>query len=164
MVNAHHKRVSCDCELLSKWYNRNVPHSYWWFYSYWIATACWIATYFFVNMLDEWLLIVGGNSTMSSYADFGLFAGKTGCTNSYKTPLSDLFWRRFSQGSVYNPIGGAIYYYNVFVPGLHTMSSVLNISFSSTGTCKSTDKELKPQTYSHAICVQLLKKYIQTLY
>ena len=154
MVNTHHKRVPRDCELLFKWCNINVPYRYFFFNHYRVATACCIAIFYIFYMSDEWLPIVRGNNTMSSYVDFRAFSGKTGNTTSYKNLLTDQFW---------NTAGGTIYWYKVFVPGLHTMSLVLTVSLSSTGTCKSTGKELKLQKYSHELCVQSLLNDIQTL-
>ena len=86
MVNTRHKRVSHDRELLFKWSNINVPYSYWCFDSYWLATACCIAT-FLKNLLDEWLPIVRGNNTMSSYVDFGAFAGKNWTYHQLQKPV-----------------------------------------------------------------------------
>ena len=105
-------------------------------------------------MSDKWLLKVRGNNTMISHINFGTFAGKTKYITSYKNPLTDQFL---------NPIGGAIYWYKVFVSGLNIMLSVLTMSFASTETCTSTGKQLKFKTFSHAICVQSLPKDIQTI-
>ena len=125
--------------------------------------AALLLNFFFVNLLDEWIPIVRGNNTISLYVYFGAFAKKTGRTISYKNPLVDLLWRHLSRGSVSNPSGGAIYWYKVFVSGIHMIPSVITISLSYTSTCTSTGKELKLYTYSHAICVQSFPKDIQTL-
>ena len=59
----------------------------------------------------EWLPIVRGNNSMSSYVDFGAFSGKTGPTTSYKNLSTDPFSQRLSCGAVCKPVGGTIYFF-----------------------------------------------------
>ena len=71
--------------------------------------VAWLLRFFSVCWM-EWIPIVSGNNTMSSYVYVGELSDKTGRTTSNKNPLVDLFLRLLSQVSVSNPVGGAIYW------------------------------------------------------
>ena len=85
----------------------------------------------------EWLPIVRGNNAMSSYVDFGAFAGKTGPTTSYKNRSTDPFSQRLSQGAVCKPVVGAIYWFKVLCnrPKYNVIVSEFGVVTASSKGC-----------------------------